>query len=151
MSVNLSGFFYLPPGQVGPPSPLLADNIDPKTHDFADLFTGVDPVDGAVQVAAMTTRGSGPCVLEIGVRLTKTKLSDDFQNATEADYRQALLDLERRRDIEIKSVTFGADGQGNATGTVNPSDQSAQINISYRNLRAYDAKVRSLQLSSRQV
>jgi len=142
---GVAGYFYIPPGQLGDPSPLLADNIDPQTRDFADLFIGADPVDAAVQVAIMTTRNSGPCVQTVGVTRTRTKLTEDFQAVTEADYRQALSPLVTRRDVTIAGITFAPD----ESGTVDPADASAQINVKYVNLRALDQRVRSVQLSHR--
>lgn len=140
------GSFFSPPSQNGKPSPLLADNIDPKTRDFKSLFVGADPVDAAVQVAVTTTRGSGPSVQNVGLRLTNTKLTGDFQSVTESDMRLALNDLVQRGDIAISEIGFGVDSNGKPTGQVNESDSSAQIDVSYINLRAFDDQVRRIPL-----
>lgn len=146
-NIGISMKLFSPPGRIGPPSPLLADNIDPVTKDFRDLFVGADPVDAAVQVAVTTTRGSGPCVRNVGLRLTSNKLGETFQGATEQNIRLALQDLVVRQDIQIVSITFGVPNmQGIAPGTVDEADASAQANLSYINLRAYDNRVRTLNL-----
>ena len=128
---------------------MLADNVDPATRDFRDLFEGADPIDDSVQVAVMTTLGSGGSVLQTGIRLNRRKLTTDIQNSLSGDMRAALKTLVTNRDIDIKSITFGVDSAGRPTGTVDESTQSAQLNIEYRNLRAFDFKVRTLQLAPR--
>ncbi len=144
-----AGFFVTAPSQLGPPSPLLADNIDPKTKDFRDLFVGSDPIDDQVQVVATTRRGSGGSVLDIGLRLSRNKLVSDIQDQVEGDMRQAFAMLIRNRDINFKRVSFGGPGpNGEPTGETDESEQELQVNIEYRNLRALDPKVRRLQLSS---
>ena len=140
--------FFVPPSQLGPPSPLLADNIDPKTKDFRDLFVGADPVDDQVQVAVTTNLGSGSAVLDTGIRLTRRKMTSDIQDILEADVRQALKRLITNRDISFSSITFGVDSQGNPTGQVDQANQTAQINIEFKNLRALDPVARKLQLQS---
>lgn len=140
-------FVYLPPSQVGQPSPLLADNVDPTTRDFKDLFVGADPTDAAVQVAVMTSRGSGACVRSEGVNLTARKMTTNAEATVEGDFRQALTRLTRQRDIKIVGVTFGGpDISGNATGSFDPSTQSGQMNLQYLNLRAMDPRVRTASL-----
>lgn len=148
--ITLPDRLFSPPGQVGVASPLLADNIDPATKDFADLFVGLDPVDAAVQVAITTTRGSGACVFNVGLRVTNSKLTSDFKRITEADVRLALSDLVNRRDIDIVGLSFGAadSNTGKVTGDVFEADASAQVNVNYINLRAYDGRIRSMPLTS---
>lgn len=145
-TLNPIGFF-VPPSALGPPSPLLADNIDPRTKDFRDLFEGANPIDDQVQVAVMTTRGSGGSVLQTGMRLNSRKMLSDLQDSLESDVRRALNLLVVNRDINFKRISFGVDdGTGRPTGTVDEANQTAQINIEYRNLRALDVKVRALSL-----
>lgn len=139
---------FLPPNQVGLPSPLLADNIDPRTKDFRDLFIGMDPVDAAVQVAVTTTRASGAAVRDVGLRISERKLSSSFKRITEADIRLALKPLTDRRDVSIEQVSFGVDLSGNPTGTTTDWDSSAQVNISFVNLRAFDNASRTIKLAS---
>ena len=57
-TLNPLGFFVAP-SALGPPSPLLADNVDPVTRDFRDLFEGADPIDDSVQVAMTSSTISG--------------------------------------------------------------------------------------------
>lgn len=143
--------FFVAPSALGPPSPLLADNIDPATKDLRDLFEGADPIDDQVQVTVMTTRGSGGSVLATGLRLNRRKMTDDLQDSLEGDVRLALKPLIVNRDINFKRISFGTDPTqtGKPTGEVDEANQTAQLNIEYRNLRAFDPKVRKLQLPSR--
>ncbi len=141
--------FFVAPSQLGPPSPLLADNIDPRTKDFRDLFEGADPVDDQVQVTVMTNLGSGGSVLQTGIRLNRRKMLNDLRDTLEGDVRQALKLLTTNGDIDFKRITFGGpDPAGDPTGIIDESSQSAQINIEYRNLRAFDVKVRALVIHS---
>ena len=148
--IRLPTRVFEPPSQIGLSSPLLADNIDPLTKDFADLFLGADPVDAAVQVAVTTTRGSGACVFNVGLRISNSKLTTDFKRVTEADIRLALATLVDRKDIEIVGIYFGTvdNATGRATGEVFEADASAQVNVRFVNLRAYDGRVRSVPLGS---
>ncbi len=132
-AAGLTGYFFAPPSRQGPPSPLLADNIDPKTRDFADLFVGMDPIDSQVIVALQTTRGSGPCVLDTGIKLSRRKITEDFESATLSDARQALGRLIRNRDIQVVGLE---------TDQANEGAQQAQLNVAYRNLRALDPRTR---------
>ena len=148
-TLNPLGFF-IAPSALGPASPLLADNIDPATRDFRDLFVGADPIDDSVQVAVMTTRGSGGSVLQIGLRLTPRKMTPSLQGTLDGDMRLALRTLTTNRDIRIESITFGTDdGTGHATGEVDEANQSAQTNVNFRNLRSFDRRVRQVQLGPR--
>lgn len=147
---TIQAFQFLPPSRLGPPSPLLADNIDPVTRDFRSLFTGADPVDDSVQVAVTTTRGSGASVLETGIRFTRSKMTEDAQRAVEGDVRLALARQVRARDIQIVGISFGGpDSLGNPSGLFDEANQTAQVNVRYRNLRALDPRVRSLQLPAK--
>ncbi len=143
--------FFIAPSAVGPPSPLLADQVDPKTRDFADLFVGADPIDDSVQVAVMTTLGSGGSVLQTGIRLDDNKMTTNIQDSLEGSMRAALKTLIVNRDIDIKRITFGTDPTqtGRPTGTVDEANQTAQLNVEFRNLRAFDLKVRIVQIAPR--
>lgn len=148
MASYVQPFVFLPPSKVGPASPLLADNIDPRTRDYADLFTGMDPIDAAVVVAVSTTRGSGAAVRNDGVRISVTKMTDDAPRALEADLRQALSRLVRARDIQVLRVQVGEpDAYGKPSGSFNEGTQSGQLNLAYRNLRAFDANTKSVPLA----
>jgi hypothetical protein len=148
--IRLPTRVFEPPSQIGLSSPLLADNIDPVTKDFTDLFIGMDPVDAAVQVAITTTRGSGACVFNVGLRISNNKLTSDFKRVTEADVRLALAQLVDRKDIEIAGVYFGSvdSNTDRTTGEVFEADASAQVNVKFVNLRAFDGRVRASQLVS---
>lgn len=143
------GFFVESPGQLGDPSPLLADNIDPQTNDYRDLFVGVDPIDDQVLVTAMTRRGSGGSVLDVGVRITPTKILPSTQDQLTGDYRLAFARLIKARDISFARVSFGYDdGAGNPSGENDEANQAVQMNIEYRNLRALDNKIRRVTLKA---
>lgn len=145
-------FTFLPPSKVGPPSPLLADNIDPQTRDYADIFTGMDITDAAVVVAVTTTRGSGAAVRNDGLRVSIKKMTSDAPRILESNLRQSLVRLTRARDITILGVSIGEpDAYGKPSGSFNESTQSGQINLRYRNLRAFDARVKTVPLSPRSV
>jgi len=141
------GFFFAAPSQLGAPSPLLADNIDPRTKDFRDLFVGADPVDDQVQVSVMTSLGSGAAVLDIGIRLSRNKMTTDLEDTLKGDVRQCLRRQVAARDIRIESVSIGGpNASGQPSGSFDEANQFAQLNVQYRNLRALDPKVRSVQV-----
>lgn len=138
MALDRTGFVFLPPSQLGKPSPLLADNIDPATKDFASLFVGADPVDACVQVALSTTRGSGPSVANVGLKVARRKITTDFDSVTEADARNALAPLIQRRDIDLIGIT----------PDTRDAEQFSQMVVKYRNLRAFDPRPRTSPLAS---
>lgn len=141
--------FYAPPGQLGDPSPLLADNIDPVTKDFRSLFVGADPIDDQVQIAVTTNLGSGAAVQDTGIRLTRRKMTNDIARSLEADARQALRRLIVNRDISFQRVSIGVDdGSGQPTGEVDEANQTVQLNVEFKNLRALDPTTRRVQLKS---
>lgn len=127
------GFFLRAPVSEGTPSPLLADNIDPATRDFADLFVGVDPIDAQVQLAVTTIRGSGAAVLEDGITITPTKMGDSYRAQLLADARAALARLVRNGDVRLLGVELLLDDQGN---------QTSLLGVQYVNLRAVDGSTR---------
>ena len=128
------GFFVRAPVALGNPSPILADNIDPETRDFASLAKGADPIDAQVQLAVTTQRSSGAAVIEDGVAVTPTKMDRSVENQIAADYRQALQRLVRRGDIRITQISFDRN---------EPENQTVQVRIAYVNLRAADGQVRT--------
>ena len=129
------GFFIKAPGELGPPDPILADNIDPTTRDFADLFEGADPIDAQVQVAITTIRNSGPSVEDDGIEITPRKMGQGFQRELEADVRTALRRLTDQNDIRIEEIGFDA---------VDEANQFAQIRVRYTNLRAISQRSRTV-------
>lgn len=148
-TVSPIGFYVATPSALGPPSPLLADNINPKTKDFASLFEGMDPVDARVQVAVTTRRGSGPAVLAVGLRSPARKILPSTPQQLASNMREALRPIVQDRDIYIKNITFGSNAvNAESDNALDPSTQSGQLNIEYVNLRAMDHKTRTLQLSA---
>ena len=136
-TVNPIGFFIRAPAALGPPNPVLADNIDPETRDFADLFVGADPIDAQVQHALTVIRDSGPPVEDFCIDPTPTKMSGSLEDEIESDVRAALATLVQNGDIQIVAITFDL---------VDETNQSAQVRTTYRNLRALDTQTREAKL-----
>lgn len=134
------GFFVTAPGALSPPSPLLADNINPETRDFASLEIGSDVVDAQVIIAVGTIRNSGPSVVNVGIDLTSDKMDEQFKRRTESDVQIALRTLISNGDIRLIGVTFDFD---------EPENQFAQARVQYVNLRAADLTTRSTPLPIR--
>lgn len=133
------GFFIRSPGALGPPSPLLADNIDPETNDFASLFTGMNVIDAQVVVAVTYIRESGAAIMEDGIKFTSRKIDKSTKREVTADVKIALGRLIRNGDIRFVGVDFGEADEG-----IDPSSQSVNILIKYVNLRALDDQVRTV-------
>lgn len=133
------GFSAIAPKRLGVPSPLLADNIDPQTHDFRSLATTIDPIDAQVILALKLVRGSGPSVTEDGSRLRDVrKMTDSAQNEIRAFVREALGRLIANRDIRFEGVEFAP---------WDPSSQSTNTVVRWVNLRAQDKLIREATLS----
>jgi hypothetical protein len=135
------GFFIQSPGALPNPSPLLADNIDPETNDFASLFTGMNVIDAQVIVACTYRRGTGAAILEDGISLTSRKITASTKREIEADVRIALGRLIRNADIRLVSVDFGEDDEG-----IDPGNQTTNFLVKYVNLRALDRQVRIVEI-----
>lgn len=133
------GFFIQSPGALGSPSPLLADNIDPETNDFASLFTGMNVIDSQVIVAVTYVRGTGAAITEDGIKFTSRKIDASTKREVTADVKTALGRLIRNGDVKFNGVDFGEDDEG-----IDPSNQTVNILIKYVNLRALDNKIRVL-------
>lgn len=131
------GFFVASPGALGDPSPLLADNIDPFTHDFASMTIGVDPIDAQVLVALVTLRNSGAAVIDVGLIITDTKILADIALTIDSAVKQALSTLVASRDIQFLGVDFGDDLEG-----IDPDNQVVNFGVKWINLRALDKRVR---------
>lgn len=125
---------FVPPSALGPPSPLLADNIDLLTRDYADLFTGQDPVDAAVITALSTSRSSGAAVLEFGLAPPPSKMDGSHQLIVDSQVRAALKHLIDGRDVALLGVEVQIDDE---------ALQTYQVAVNYRNLRALDGKTRT--------
>jgi len=132
-------FFVASPGSLAAPSPLLADDIDPYTHDFASITTGVDPIDAQVLTALTTLRDSGASVDGIGIRITDTKILADIVLTLTSAVKQALSTLIANRDIQLVKVDFGDDAEG-----VDPENQAVNFAVKWVNLRALDQAVRQV-------
>lgn len=134
------GYVILAPGQLAAPSPLLADNIDPNSHDLASLFNSIDPIDAQVILALKLERGSGPAIVHDGIKLSDIKKMDDSaQDQIKSRVRQALNRLITNGDILLKGVVF--DDDTNAR-TWDPGSQFGQYRVRFVNLRAHDNRVR---------
>lgn len=129
--------FFTPPSQLGSPSPLLADNIDMATRDFASLFIGDDPTDAAVKVALGTVRGSGPAVVDVGMPPEPRKMDEAHTSVIQSNAKLALKLLIQNGDIELLGVSFD---------TVDEANQFTQARVEYRNLRALDSTTRTVPL-----
>jgi len=134
-TVSPVGFGITAPSALAPPSPLLADNIDPTTNDYVSLTVGVDPIDAAVVNAVKIVRGSGAAVVSDGARFYKiTKITNSIEKEIESIVLEALLRLIRNRDIEYKGVDFLQ---------MDPSTQTVEIAVKWVNLRALDGRIRT--------
>ena len=132
-TVSPIGFFIRAPGALGAPSPLLADNINPETRDFASLFTGLDPIDAQVQLAVTTVRASGSAVEEDGIANLPDKMTNSVEDEITSAVKVALGRLIRNGDIEFLGMTFDLVDEGN---------QTVLPRARYRNLRAVDQATR---------
>lgn len=131
------GFFIQAPGMLTPPSPVLADNINPSTRDFASLFVGADVIDAQVQLALSTIKGSGISVTEDGISNLPSKMTTSYKRELAASARFALRRLIRAGDIQLRDVLFDIDDE---------STQTTQMRVVYRNLRSVDAVDTSVSL-----
>jgi hypothetical protein len=133
------GYGVTAPARLGAPSPLLAENIDPKTHDYIDLTSGVHPVDAQVLIALKVVRGSGASVTEDGQRFaTVRKITTTVKTEIESLVREALARLISQQDIEYLGTTFE---------NVDPGNQTINATVQWKNLRALDDEVRSAPLT----
>lgn len=139
MASIVVGYSAIAPARLGEPSTLLADNIDPETHDFTDLFATIDPIDAQVILALKLVRASGPSVMEDGSRLREVrKMTDSAQNEIRGLVKEALGRLIANRDIRYEGVEFDV---------WDPGSQTTNAVVSWVNLRARDKLVRTATLS----
>jgi hypothetical protein len=129
------GFFIASPAALGPPSPLLADNLDPETRDYRSLFVGMDVIDAQVQVALTILRGSGASVVEDGLPTPPRKIEQTIQRDAEGLIRRAFARLVANGDVRLDAVPVVVEQD-----TVN-------VTANYFNLRALDASPRSQAVS----
>ena len=123
------------PSRLGPPSPCLADQIDPNTHDVLDVLVGMDPIDSQVMTALTVQRGSGAAVREDGIRLWDLKkMLPSLLVDVRGRVNEALQRLIDHGDIRLVSVSEDVYDEAN---------QSAQYSISWINQRALDGSIRT--------
>ncbi|MHC4501010.1 MAG: hypothetical protein ACYS21_18065 [Planctomycetota bacterium] len=133
------GYGVTSPSRLGAPSPLLAENIDPETHDYVSLTSGVHPIDSQVIIALKVARNSGASVTEDGQRFTTVKkITNTVKTQIESLVREALGRLIAQQDIEYFGTTFE---------TVDPGNQTINATVQWANLRAADDQVRSAPLT----
>jgi hypothetical protein len=129
------GYGVAPPSLLGPPSPLLADKINPITHDYESLSEGRDPIEAQVLIALSIVRGSGAAVLNIGHRLHEIrKILPSLQHDIESKVREALKLLIKNRDIRYRGIELSINDEGN---------QTVEAVVKWVNLRAFDGVVRN--------
>ena len=126
------GYGVAPPSLLGPPSPLLADKIDPKTHDYESLFEGRDPVEAAVLLAFSIVRNSGAAVVNVGHRFhTIRKILPSIESEIDSKARECLRLLIKNRHIQYRGVEILVDN----------GNQTVEAMVKWVNLRAMDMRV----------
>jgi len=139
MAISKTGYVVTAPARLGNSSTLLCDNIDPETHDYASLFSTIDPIDAQVILALTIRRGSGVSVVADGNRLHEVrKMSDSAQSEIKGLIQEALGKLIEQRDIQYQGVVFDVWDSANQTSTVI---------VKWVNLRAYDRGIRTYPLN----
>lgn len=90
--------------------------------------------------------------MDVGLRITPRKITPDAPGAIAKDMEQALGRLVRQRDIAVVGISYGGpDAFGKPIGTFDDANQTGQVNVVYRNLRALDPRNRTLQIPAVQV
>ena len=126
----------LAPSQLARPSPLLADNIDPNSHDYVSLTETVHPIDAQVILALKLDRGSGAAVENDGIRLRDIrKMTDDAQTQIKSRVREALGRLISAGDVRLVGVSFE---------NWDESSQAGGPFVRFVNLRARDDRIREV-------
>jgi hypothetical protein len=95
-----------------PPPAILADLVDPTTHELTSLFTGDDPVDAQVKIALSRVRGSGVSVTRIGQRFGDVrKLDEDAKTVIQREATFAMKPLVDSGVVRVEKseVTIGPD------------------------------------------
>lgn len=133
-----TGYGIIAPSQLGRPSSLLADNINPLTQDFDSITYGSDTIEAQVIIALKTVKKSGAVVQNDGASFTDIKKMDDaVNNRIEGMVQDALQRLINNQDIEYKSTEFTL---------VDPSNQTIVITVKWINLRAVTSETKSTQI-----
>ena len=129
------GWGVAPPAQLAPPSPLLAEQIDPETGDYISLFDGVDPIEAQVLNALRIRRGSGASVMDVGNRFHLIrKIDETIGKQIDSLTREALGRLIANRDIRYLGIDVEVLDPGNST---------VVVKARWQNLRAMDGQARS--------
>jgi hypothetical protein len=124
------GYGVTAPSLLGPPSSLLADKINPLTHDFESLSEGRDPIEAQVLIALSIVRNSGAAVIGVGNRLHEIrKILPSIQNDLDSKVREALKLLIKKRDIRYLGIDLSINDPGN---------QTVEAIVKWVNLRAFD-------------
>jgi hypothetical protein len=124
------GYGVAAPSLIGPPSPLLADNIDPQTHDYVSLFEGRDVIEAQVLIALSVVRGSGAAVVDIGNRFHEIrKILPSIKSVLDSKAREALRLLITKQDIRYRGIELTVLDEGN---------QTVECVVKWENLRAFD-------------
>jgi len=122
------GQSFTSPSALGPPSTLLADNIDPETHDYNSLTTGIDPIDSQVLTALSVIRGSGAAVEDTGNKFADIrKITKSVRTEIDTEVRTTLGRLISAGDIRFDGTIFDFIDDGN---------QAVNIRIQWVNLRS---------------
>lgn len=130
------GFGVTPVGALGAPSPLLADNIDPTTHDYVSLTVGVDPIDAQVINALKISRASGAAVLTVGNQFAQVrKMTRSVNRELESLVRIALKRLIDNEDITYVGTEFDTIDFGTAT---------VEMTVQWINRRSFSGVVTSI-------
>lgn len=129
-----AGYGVVAPSELGPPSPLLADNLDFSTGDFVSLEEGMDPIESQVCSALRIQRASGPAVKKDGSNFHKIRKMNVSDMELSSTAKEAFSRLIRNKDIEFR----GLDKTYWET-----ESQTGEVYIKWRNLRALKTGERS--------
>ena len=104
-SFELNGF--VPPS---PPPAILADDIDPVTHDFRSLEESAEIADGLAVFLLSVERGSGAAVRSFGQRFRRITHNDSgAPQELEAEIRRALKPGIDTGTLRLEKVVAVAD------------------------------------------
>lgn len=120
------GFAFVNPSELGKPSMLLAEDIDPETQDYRSLLVGADPVDAQAQYALSVVRGTGAAVQTTGMDALPETLDDSAATTVENTIRRALEPQRKLGDLRVESVNV----------SILEGLQAAVVKAKFTNLRA---------------
>lgn len=121
-----------PDGAVG----ILADAVDPATHEFVSLLAGFDPTDADVFDALSTVRDSGAAVLGKGQRFRDAEVAlPGMDRFFAEEVRFALGDLIRDGAVRLDRVEVVS------AGTV------VEVSVVYTNLSRREAREHTFEVS----